>query len=64
MDGFECGGHPGEEDVTNWILYAKAAKILKVPFICSGGSADERHLAAALAFGGQGINMGTRFMAT
>ncbi|KAJ1550022.1 hypothetical protein HK096_009174, partial [Nowakowskiella sp. JEL0078] len=64
IDGFECAGHPGEDDVTNLILLAKAAKILKVPFIASGGFGDGRGLAAALALGAQGVNMGTRFMAT
>ncbi len=64
MDGFECGGHPGEEDVGNFVLLAVAAKKLKVPFVASGGCADGRQLAAALALGAQGMNCGTRFIAT
>lgn len=64
MDGFDCGGHPGEEDVGNWVLLAKAGKVLKVPFVASGGCATGSQLAAALCMGAEGINMGTRFMAT
>lgn len=64
MDGFECAGHPGEADVTNWILFAKAARELDVPYVASGGCADGKQLAAALALGCEGMNMGTRFMAT
>jgi len=64
MDGFDCGGHPGEEDIGNWVLLAQAAQELKIPFVASGGAADGRQLAAALALGAEGINMGTRFMAT
>lgn len=64
MDGFDCGGHPGEEDVGNWVLLAQAAQELQIPFIASGGSATGNQLAAALAMGAQGLNMGTRFMAT
>eukprot|EP00949_MAST-11_sp_MAST-11-sp1_P003761 g3761.t1 len=64
MDGFECAGHPGEKDVTNWILFPKAAEELSIPFIASGGCANGKHLAAALALGAVGMNMGTRFMAT
>jgi len=64
MDGYECGGHPGEEEVGNFILLPLAAKKLKIPFIASGGVADSRQLAAALSLGADGINMGTRFMAT
>eukprot|EP01064_Diplonema_japonicum_P022733 TRINITY_DN3284_c0_g1_i1.p1 TRINITY_DN3284_c0_g1~~TRINITY_DN3284_c0_g1_i1.p1 ORF type:complete len:351 (+),score=102.08 TRINITY_DN3284_c0_g1_i1:70-1053(+) len=64
MDGFECGGHPGEEDVGNWILLAKAGKTLSIPFVASGGCGDGTQLAAALAMGACGMNMGTRFMAT
>jgi len=64
MDGFDCGGHPGEEDVGNWVLLAQAAKELQVPFVASGGSATGTQLAAALAIGAEGLNMGTRFMAT
>jgi NAD(P)H-dependent flavin oxidoreductase YrpB (nitropropane dioxygenase family) len=64
MDGFECAGHPGEDDVTNLILLPLAARRLKVPFIASGGMADGASLVAALALGADGMNMGTRFMAT
>ena len=64
IDGFECAGHPGEDDVTGLILLAKSAKALKTPYIASGGFADGRGLAAALALGAQGVNMGTRFMCT
>lgn len=64
MDGFECGGHPGESDIGNFVLFALAAKELDIPWIASGGCADGRQLAASLAFGAQGMNMGTRFMAT
>ncbi|KAF2402967.1 2-nitropropane dioxygenase [Trichodelitschia bisporula] len=64
IDGFECAGHVGESDITNFILLSKARQTLKVPFIASGGFADGQGLAAALALGAEGINMGTRFMAT
>jgi NADH:quinone reductase (non-electrogenic) len=64
VDGFECGGHPGEDDVPNFILLPRAAEELKIPFVASGGMADGRSLAAALALGADGINMGTRFIAT
>ena len=64
VDGFECGGHPGEDDVPNFILLPRAAEELKIPFIASGGMADARSLVAALALGADGINMGTRFIAT
>jgi NADH:quinone reductase (non-electrogenic) len=64
VDGFECGGHPGEDDVPNFILLPRAAEVLKVPFVASGGMADGRSLVAALALGADGINMGTRFIAT
>lgn len=64
VDGFECGGHPGEDDVPNFILLPRAAEELKVPFLASGGMADGRSLVAALALGADGMNMGTRFMAT
>ncbi|OKO69306.1 nitronate monooxygenase family protein [Bradyrhizobium sp. AS23.2] len=64
VDGFECGGHPGEDDVPNMILLPRAAEELTVPFIASGGMADGRSLVAALALGASGINMGTRFIAT
>ena len=64
VDGFECGGHPGEDDVPNFILLPRAADELDIPIIASGGMADGRSLVAALALGANGINMGTRFMAT
>ena len=64
MDGFDCAGHPGEMDIGNWILFAKAARELNVPFVASGGCADGKQLAAAIAMGAEGMNMGTRFMAT
>lgn len=64
VDGFECAGHPGEDDVTNMILLPLAARRLKIPFIASGGLGDGRGMAAALAMGAEGINMGTRFMVT
>ena len=64
VDGFECAGHPGEDDVTNMILLPLAAKRLKIPFLASGGLGDGKGLAAALAMGADGINMGTRFMVT
>ncbi|WP_374572342.1 NAD(P)H-dependent flavin oxidoreductase [Phenylobacterium sp.] len=64
IDGFECGGHPGEDDVPNFILLPRAADELKIPFVASGGLADARGLVAALAMGADGINMGTRFIAT
>jgi NAD(P)H-dependent flavin oxidoreductase YrpB (nitropropane dioxygenase family) len=64
IDGFECAGHVGEHDITNFILLSRARQDLKVPFIASGGFADGNGLAAALALGAEGINMGTRFMAT
>src|SRR5690606_38469265 len=64
VDGFECGGHPGEDDIPNMILLPRAAESLKIPFVASGGMADGRSLLAALSLGADGINMGTRFMAT
>ncbi len=64
VDGFECGGHPGEDDVPNMILLPRAADELKIPFVASGGMADARSLVAVLAMGAAGMNMGTRFMAT
>jgi NADH:quinone reductase (non-electrogenic) len=64
VDGFECGGHPGEDDIPNMILLPRAADELTIPFIASGGMADGRSLVAALALGADGINMGTRFIAT
>ena len=64
VDGFECGGHPGEDDVPNMILLPRAAEELTIPFVASGGMADGRSLVAALALGADGMNMGTRFIAT
>ena len=64
VDGFECGGHPGEDDVPNFILLPRAADELSIPFISSGGMADGRSLVASLAMGAEGMNMGTRFIAT
>src|SRR5579863_9095068 len=64
IDGFECGGHPGEDDVPNLILLPRAADELRLPFVASGGMADGRSLVAALALGADGMNMGTRFIAT
>ena len=64
VDGFECGGHPGEDDVPNFILLPRAGETLKIPFVASGGMADGRSLVAALALGAEGMNMGTRFIAT
>jgi NADH:quinone reductase (non-electrogenic) len=64
VDGFECGGHPGEDDIPNMILLPRAAEELEIPFVASGGMADGRSLVAALALGAEGMNMGTRFIAT
>ncbi|MEL6366258.1 MAG: nitronate monooxygenase family protein [Pseudomonadota bacterium] len=64
VDGFECGGHPGEDDVPNMILLPRAADELDIPFVSSGGQADGRSLVASLAMGADGMNMGTRFIAT
>lgn len=64
IDGFECAGHVGESDITNFILLSRARQSLGVPFIASGGFADGQGLAAALSLGAEGINMGTRFMCT
>lgn len=64
IDGFECGGHPGEDDIPNMILLPRAADELEIPFVSSGGQADGRSLVASLAMGADGMNMGTRFMAT
>ncbi|KAJ3097839.1 hypothetical protein HK100_005247 [Physocladia obscura] len=64
IDGFECAGHPGEDDVGGLVLLALAARRLEIPFLASGGIGDGRGLAAALALGAEGINMGTRFLAT
>ncbi|KAJ3383229.1 hypothetical protein HDU92_004300 [Lobulomyces angularis] len=64
IDGFECAGHPGEDDITGLILLAKSAKALSIPYVASGGFGDGRGLAAALVLGAEGVNMGTRFMCT
>lgn len=64
IDGFECAGHVGETDITNFILLSRARQSLDIPFIASGGFADGQGLAAALSLGAEGINMGTRFMCT
>ena len=64
VDGFECGGHPGEDDIPNFILLPRAADELSIPFVASSGMADGRSLVGALAMGADGINMGTRFIAT
>ncbi len=64
IDGFECAGHPGEDDIPGLVLIPAAAKHITIPMIASGGFADARGLVAALALGADGINMGTRFMCT
>lgn len=64
IDGFECAGHPGEDDVPGMVLIPAAVSALKVPVIASGGIADGRGMAAALSLGAHGVNMGTRFVAT
>jgi len=64
VDGFECGGHPGEDDIPNMILLPRADEELSIPFVASGGMGNAQQLVAALAMGAEGINMGTRFMAT
>lgn len=64
IDGFECAGHPGEDDIPNLILIPAAVRALKVPVIASGGIGDGRGMAAAFALGAHGVNMGTRFMTT
>jgi len=64
VDGFECGGHPGEDDIPNMILLPLAAEELTIPFVASGGIGNAKQLVAALALGAEGINMGTRFIAT
>ena len=64
VDGFECGGHPGEDDIQNMILLPRAAEELSIPFVASGGMVNGQQLAAALSMGADGINMGTRFIAT
>jgi nitronate monooxygenase len=64
IDGFECAGHPGEDDIPGLILIPAAAEKVKIPMIASGGFGDARGLVAALALGADGVNMGTRFMCT
>lgn len=64
VDGFECGGHPGEDDIPNMILLPRAFQELKIPFVASGGMGTASQMVAALALGAEGINMGTRFIAT
>jgi nitronate monooxygenase len=64
IDGFECAGHPGEDDIPGLVLIPIAAKALKIPIIASGGIGDGRGMAAALALGAEGVNMGTRFVCT
>lgn len=64
IDGFECAGHPGEDDVPGLVLIAAAAEQIRIPMVASGGFGDARGLVAALALGADGINMGTRFMCT
>lgn len=64
VDGFECGGHPGEDDIPNMVLLPRAAQELTVPFVASGGIGNAQQLVASLALGAEGINMGTRFIAT
>ena len=64
VDGFECGGHPGEDDIPNMILLPRAFQDLKIPFVASGGIGTASQFVAALAMGAEGINMGTRFVAT
>lgn len=64
VDGFECAGHPGEDDIPNMVLLPRAAEELSIPFIASGGIGNAKQLVAALALGADGVNMGTRFIAT
>ena len=64
IDGFECAGHPGEEDITSLILIPLTVDAVKIPVVASGGFGDARGFVAALALGAEGVNMGTRFMAT
>ncbi len=64
IDGFECAGHPGEDDVTSLILIPRAVDSLDIPVVASGGFADARGFVAALALGAEGVNMGTRFLLT
>lgn len=64
IDGYECAGHPGDDDIGGLVLIPAAAKVLNIPIIASGGIADARGLVGALALGADAVNMGTRFMAT
>jgi nitronate monooxygenase len=64
IDGFECAGHPGEDDIPGLVLIPATANKIKIPIVASGGFADGRGLVAALALGAEGVNMGTRFMCT
>src|SRR4029077_19278550 len=64
IDGFECAGHPGEDDIPGLVLIPLGAKAPKIPIIASGGIGDGRGMAAAFALGAEGINMGTRFVCT
>lgn len=64
IDGFECAGHPGEDDIPGLVLIPAAARALTIPIVASGGIADARGLVAALALGADGVNMGTRFLCT
>lgn len=64
IDGFECAGHPGEEDVTSLVLLPATVDAVNIPVIASGGFGDARGFVAALALGAEGVNMGTRFLAT
>ena len=64
IDGFECAGHPGENDIPGLVLFPRATEEVRIPVIASGGIADARGLVAALALGCEGVNMGSRFLAT
>jgi nitronate monooxygenase len=64
IDGFECAGHPGEDDVPNLVLVPAAASALRIPIVASGGISDGRAMAAVMTLGAEGVNMGTRFMCT
>ncbi|WP_414430651.1 NAD(P)H-dependent flavin oxidoreductase [Alcanivorax sp. IL3] len=64
VDGFECAGHPGEDDIPNLVLLPAAAKVIKIPMLASGGIGTGAQMAACLALGADGINMGTRFLAS
>jgi nitronate monooxygenase len=64
IDGFECAGHPGEDDIPGLVLIPAATSRLRIPVLASGGIADGRGLVAALALGADGVSMGTRFMCT